>query len=127
MSGLPLIDLAGDAAARGRVHGEQLAPLIGANVETYLARFETGGIARGDALAEGARWARRIADFDPEYADEMAAIAQGAGLELAPVAMLNARWELTYSLYAREFLEPDGCTAFAALPEATRGGQMLLG
>ena len=119
MSGLPIIDLTGDATARGHTHGAALAALIKDNIETYLARFGAGGIARDDALAEGGRWAGRIANFDPDYAAEMAAIADGAGLDIAPIAMLNARWELTYSLFAREaaYDQPDGCTAFAALPE----------
>ena len=129
MSGLPIIDLTGDAVARGRAHGAALTPLIKDNIETYLARFEAGGIRREDTLAEGARWAERIATFDPEYAAEMAAIADAAGLDIAPIGVLNARWELTYSLYAKEatYEQVDGCTAFAALPEVTRSGTMLLG
>ncbi len=129
MSSLPILDLTGDPKARGRTHGAALAPLIKNNIETYLARFEAGGIAREDTLAEGARWADRIAQFDPDYAAEMTAIAEAAGLDLAPIGMLNARWELTYSLYAKEasYGQVDGCTAFAALPEATRTGATLLG
>ena len=120
-----LIDLAGDARARGRTHGEALAEEIRGNVETYLARFESGGIARDAALAEGGRWAERIARMAPEYAVEMAGIAEGAGLDMAPVGLLNARWELSYTLFARE--AAFGCTAFAALPETTRNGAMLMG
>ena len=119
------VDLSGDAPGRGRVHGAALAGAIRDNVETYLARFETGGIAREAALAEGARWAERIAAANPDYAAEMAGIADGAGLDLAPVGMLNARWELSYSLFAEEV--SFGCTAFAALPEITRTGAMLMG
>jgi isopenicillin-N N-acyltransferase-like protein len=129
MTGLPMIDLTGDATTRGRAHGEALRPLIEENIETYLARFAASGIARDDTLAEGARWAERIAKFDPDYAAEMHAIANAARLDIAPIGMLNARWELTYSLYAQEaaYTEIDGCTAFAALPEATRSGTTLLG
>ncbi len=126
MSGGPRsIDLSGDAPARGRTHGRALADEIRANVETYLARFESGGIARETALAEGARWAGRIADMDPAYGAEMAGIAEGAGLDIAPVGLLNARWELAYSLFAKE--ASFGCTAFAALPDITRTGAMLMG
>jgi isopenicillin-N N-acyltransferase-like protein len=126
MSGPPLVELAGAAGTRGRAHGEALAAAITDNVETYLARFEAGDIARIDALAEGARWAERIARFDPDYAAEMQGIAEGAAVDLAAVAMLNARWEIAYALFAREALAGDGCTSFAALPEITRG-TMLMG
>ena len=126
MSGGPrLVDLSGDARERGRVHGAALAAAVRDNVETYLARFESGGIARADALAEGGRWAARIAAMDADYGAEMAGIAEGAGLDMAPVGLLNARWELSYALFARE--AAFGCTAFAALPEATRSGAMLMG
>ena len=126
MSTLPLIELTGDARARGRLHGEALAASAAANIETYLARFAAGGITNADALAEGARWGERIARFDPDYAAEMAGIAEAAKLDAAAVAMLNARWELSYTLFAREAMA-DGCTSFAALPEATRGGGTLIG
>ena len=129
MTGLPIIELLGDAKARGAAHGAALPAAIRDNIATYLARFETGGIDREAALAEGARWGERITALDPEYGAEMAAIADAAGLELAPVAMLNARWEMSYSLFAAEmaFDRADGCTAFAALPEATRNGATLIG
>jgi isopenicillin-N N-acyltransferase-like protein len=129
MSGLPIIDLVGDAAARGAVHGTALSGQIRDNIATYLARFEAGGIDRESALAEGARWGERIAALDPDYAAEIAAIADAAGLDRAPIAMLNARWELSYSLFADEvaFDRADGCTSFAALPETTKSGTTLLG
>jgi isopenicillin-N N-acyltransferase-like protein len=127
VSALPLLDLAGGPAERGRAHGEALAGAIADNVETYLARFEAGGVARADALAEGARWGARIERFNAGYAAEMRAIADGAGIDPAAVAMLNARWEMSYTLFAREAAAGDGCTAFAALPEITRTGTTLIG
>ena len=124
MSNLPLINLSGNARTRGRTHGEALADSAAANVETYLARFAAGGITLEDALAEGARWQKRIETFDPVYAEEMAGIAEGAHLDPVAIAMLNARWELSYTLFAREAM---GCTSFAALPEVTRSGTTLIG
>jgi len=126
MSALPLLDLKGGPGKRGRTHGKALASAIADNVETYLARFEAGGVARADALAEGARWGERIERFDADYAAEMRAIADGARIDPAAVAMLNARWEMSYALFARE-AAGDGCTSFAALPEITRTGTTLMG
>ena len=65
MTGLPIIDLAGDAKARGATHGAALPDAIRDNIETYLARFEAGGIDREAALAEGARWGERITALYP--------------------------------------------------------------
>lgn len=125
MSGPPLVDITGGPRERGRVHGRALASAVRDNVETYLARFAEGGVERGAALAEGKRWAGRIAAIAPEYAAEMDGIAEGAGLDIAPVGLLNARWELSYTLFAEE--ASFGCTAFAALPERTRNGATIMG
>ena len=125
MSGPPLVDISGGPRERGRAHGRALASAVRDNAETYLARFAEGGVERGAALAEGKRWAGRIAAIAPEYAAEMDGIAEGAGLDIAPVGLLNARWELSYTLFAEE--ASFGCTAFAALPECTRNGATIMG
>ncbi|MDP6353315.1 MAG: C45 family autoproteolytic acyltransferase/hydrolase [Alphaproteobacteria bacterium] len=130
MTGLPLLDLTGTAHERGLHHGRALATQIRDNIETYLRRFAAGGLDRDTVLAEGELWAPRIARFSARYAEEMAGVAEGAGLAIGPVAMLNARYELAYSLFAREARAPDlaeGCTAFGALPERVRGGTTLIG
>ena len=131
MPGLPLLDLDGAPYERGVTHGRALADLIGDNIETYLRRFESGGLERDAVLVEGENWAARLAAFDADYGEEVRGIADGAGLPLGPVAMLNARYELIYSLFSREALAGgapvDGCTAFGALPERTLSGGTLIG
>jgi isopenicillin-N N-acyltransferase-like protein len=132
MCALPLIDLVADAAESGRIHGRAAAPAIRDNVESYLARFALGGVDRAAALAEAERWIGRIDRYNGPYGEEMRGIAEGAGVDLEAVALLNVRYELSYSLFARETLEliptakADGCTAFAALPEVTRNGGTVL-
>ena len=80
MPGLPLLDLDGEPFARGAAHGRALADLIRDNIETYLRRFESGGLERDAVLAEGDSWAARLAAFDPDYGEEVRGIADGAGL-----------------------------------------------
>jgi isopenicillin-N N-acyltransferase-like protein len=129
MSVLPLIDLGSDPYESGKIHGSAARRAIGENVETYLARFALGGLDHATALGEGDRWAARIRTFNPDYAEEMRGIADGADLPLRAVAMLNARYELSYGVFAQEAVapaQPDGCTAFAALPEVTRDGGIVL-
>jgi isopenicillin-N N-acyltransferase-like protein len=131
----PLLDLPAEPYERGRDHGAAMAGLIRDNIETYLDRFASGGLGREAALALGEEWAPRIGRYDAEYHEEMRGVAEGADLPLATIAMLNARYELTYGVFGREAsapkadaaVEPDGCTSFGLMPEATRERITMIG
>lgn len=132
--GLTLLDVSGDARERGRTHGRAFSGQIAKNLETYLARFAASGCAPEDALAEGVRWLDAIAGEAPEYAEEMAGIAEGSELPPNAVALINARYEIAFSLYGREArapeilsCEPEGCTTFGLLPEAVANGHTIVG
>lgn len=134
MADLPLLELGADPHQRGLLHGQTMAGAIRDNLETYLRRFETGGVSREAAQAEGVTWVEVIASHSPEYAEEMRGLAEGSGLPLSDIAMLNARYEIIYSVFGGEAeavagrgAEPDGCTSFGALPEATASGHTLIG
>jgi isopenicillin-N N-acyltransferase-like protein len=138
MAQLPILDLGDDPFERGTIHGQRMAPHIRANLETYLRRFEAGGVSRERAMREGEEWVAFMRKDNPEYAEEMRGIAEGAETPLRDIAMLNARYEITYSVFSREAQGvsgatvrasggPDGCSSFGALPEITRSGHTLLG
>ncbi|MCZ6522251.1 MAG: C45 family autoproteolytic acyltransferase/hydrolase [Alphaproteobacteria bacterium] len=134
MADLPLLELGADPYQRGLLHGQTMASAIRDNLETYLRRFEAGGVSREAAQAEGVTWVEVIASHSPEYAEEMRGLAEGSGLPLSDIAMLNARYEIIYSVFGGEAeavagrgAEPDGCTSFGALPEATASGHTLIG
>ena len=131
---MPLIDVGDDAFERGLVHGREMAPRIRENLETYMRRFEAGGRRRAGIERLGAEWAEFIAADNVAYADEMRGIAEGAALAFRDVAVLNARWEIAYSVFAGEAAAsagaaalPDGCTAFGLMGEATAHGGALMG
>ena len=130
----PVLDVGEEAEERGTKHGRMFAQPIRDNVETYLRRFEASGLGRDAALKEGDVWDTAITRCAPEYAAEMKSIAEGAGLPRGVVAMLNARYEIAFTLYGRDArradtsaAEPDGCTTFGALPELTAQGHTFLG
>ena len=143
MSELQILNLGADPHERGLVHGRTFPDQIRENVEIYLNRFEMAGSPRDSVVQGGHDWARRIMAFDEEYAIEMAGVAEGSGLPLEQIAVLNARYELTYlstlseSMAAMTPVAPvtpteledrtDGCTAFAALPEVTHDGGTMIG
>jgi isopenicillin-N N-acyltransferase-like protein len=137
---LPVVELAGDAYAQGLAHGRALAAEIAHNLRVYLDRFEREAkLARADLLARSGQYMEALGGRAPDYRRGMAGIAAGAGQPFDLIAMLNLRYELLYYQYgtvraaeAAQKLgpgrsEPDGCTAFALLPEATAAGRLLVG
>ncbi|WEX09793.1 C45 family peptidase [Chelativorans sp. AA-79] len=132
MADLPLLELGPDPRERGRIHGSTLADAIRDNIETYLARFEAAGADRPTILKQSEGWLDFIRNDNGEYAEEMAAIAEASGVSLTEIAMLNARYEITYLAFGAEVraadtrLEQEGCTSFGLLPEATANGHTIL-
>jgi isopenicillin-N N-acyltransferase-like protein len=135
MPELTVLELGADPRERGHVHGLSMRGEIRDNYATYVERFEAGGAKRSLVLEQSDAWAEFIARDNPEYAEEMAAIAAGAELSLTEIAMLNARYELTYCVFGSEAqavnspptVEQEGCTSFGLLPEMTASGHTLIG
>ncbi len=136
MTLLPILELGDDPFERGLVHGRTLAGEIADNLQTYLNRFEAGGLNSDAVKREGHNWAEVIAQQNPSYAEEMRGVAEGSEQSLVDIVMLNARYELTYGVFGDEVTasdrktaaeNTDGCTSFGVLPEATANGVTLMG
>src|SRR5580704_10705353 len=135
MSELTVLELGSDPRERGEIHGRNMRADIRDNYATYVARFEAGGAKLQVVLEQSDAWAAFIARDNPEYAEEMQGVATGADLSLTEIAMLNARYELTYGVFGSEakslnsptVQEQEGCTAFGLLPEMTDSGHTLIG
>src|SRR6266478_4267464 len=121
MTAIAHLTTEGDAHACGLAHGRRFAREIADNVATYLRRFAASGLDRDEA-----------------YAEEMRGIADGAGQSEDTIALLNARYELAFTLFGQEAkqgqtkkelleLGLDGCTTFGLLPEATADRHTWLG
>src|SRR5262245_28210660 len=130
MTAIALLTTEGDAHACGLAHGRRFAREIADNVATYLRRFAASGLDRDAAFAEAKRWRAAIAAHNPAYAEEMQGIAEGSGQSEDTIALLNARYELAFTLFGKEAkqgqtkkelleLGLDGWTTFGLLPEAT--------
>lgn len=129
-----LLDAGEDAYERGLVHGRVFKDDIAANLKTYLDRFAASGLSAADALAEGARWRAAMERQNEDYAAEMAGIGVGAGQSREALGLLNARYELAFTLFGRDArgkeragMEADGCSVFGVLPEATADRHTWLG
>ena len=129
----------GDAHACGVAHGRRFTREIADNVATYLRRFAASGLNRDAAFAEAARWRKAIAAHNGAYAEETRGIADGSGQSEDTSALLNARYELAFTLFGQEAAKQgqakkellelglDGCTTFGLLPEATADRHTWLG
>ena len=139
MSSIPFLTTDGDAHARGLAHGRRFAREIADNVATYLRRFAASGLDRDAAFSEAEIWCQAIAAQSPTYAEEMRGIADGSGQSEQAIALLNARYEVAFTLFGQEATQqrskggellevgPDGCTTFGLLPEATADRHTWLG
>jgi isopenicillin-N N-acyltransferase like protein len=138
MTAIAHLTTEGDAHACGLAHGRRFAREIADNVATYLRRFAASGLNRDEAFAEAARWCKAIATHNGAYAEEMRGIADGSGQSEDTIALLNARYELAFTLFGQEAkqgqakkqlleLGLDGCTTFGLLPEATADRHTWLG
>src|SRR5215475_54771 len=138
MTAIALLTTEGDAYACGLAHGRRFAREIADNVATYLRRFAASGLSREEAFAEAARWSKAIVAHNGAYAEEMRGIADGSGESEDTIALLNARYELAFTLFGQEAkqcatkkelleLGLDGCTTFGLLPEVTADRHTWLG
>jgi len=132
-----LLELSGTPFERGQLHGREMADSIRSNVRTYMNRFLLGGATEETILQEAGNWADRFQDHDAGYFQEMQGIADGCGLSIAEIGLLNARYELSYTLYTSEAAavndapppshEPEGCTSFGVQPEFMASNTTVIG
>lgn len=141
--------LTGSPVERGRTHGERFADAVASNVELYRERFAHEGVDVDAVREHAAEYVDLIDRERPAYAAEMRGVAEGSGVPLADVAMLNVRWEVIYPAWKDQTeAEPggdataadegerekrrgdppvDGCTSFGVAPPATADGRTYVG
>ena len=96
---LPVLNLGDDPFERGLIHGHELSAMIRNNVRTYLKRFKAGGLNEDSARDESEKWIEVIKKQNEEYYIEMSGVSEGSDMPLNDIAMLNARYEITFGLF----------------------------
>jgi isopenicillin-N N-acyltransferase-like protein len=143
MSGLPTVTLAGTPRERGVAHGERFADEIAHNAEFYLEHFAENGVPESTSRAYADRLVDAVEEMNGTYATEMRGVAEGSGVGLTEVTLVNMRHTILYSAYADGDIveeadatdgaeaspaaEPDGCTSFGLQPEVTATGHTYVG
>ncbi|KLK94607.1 peptidase C45 [Microvirga vignae] len=127
----PLIEVSGSPRERGRQYGEQAAVRIRLGIDHYSSQIASHKLTGDDVKALVSKFEPTIDRFDPTYLEEMRGIAEGVGVALESIVLLNARTEIL-KLSRRPAAEwdalddePDGCTGVVAMPEVTKEGHLI--
>lgn len=124
----PIVSVGGSPYARGYQYGALARDRVRRSVAAYAELFHV--VAGWDwrrATAEAQRFLPAIADFAPEYVEELAGIADGADVQRDDVLTINVRTEILYSARVRTALAstvPTECSAFARV---STDGRVLVG
>ena len=121
-----VIEVSGGAAHdRGKEYGSAVADLIADAIAYYRESFaRQAGLDWAAAQAHSRPWQDLIEKDFPELLEEMAGIAEGAGVQLAEIVALNCRGEIMYDNW---FAQVDGCTSFALTGRAAGDGHVYAG
>lgn len=91
----PVLDVVGDARARGTAHGEALRARIASTFAFYMDDLFAGGPLDRTAIAGRAARIRELTSvYAPDMVEEIDGIAAGSGLEPWKIFVLNARTEI---------------------------------
>ncbi len=127
----PLYEVAGAPLARGRAYGEQAKTRIARSIEHYSEQAARLSMPKAEIDKVIHSYIPVVRKFDENYLAEMQGIAQGAGVRLEDIFLLNARTEVMKlavrpELRARLLGESnDGCTSVKVTRDATEDGELI--
>ena len=134
----PILDIAGTASERGRMHGALAKRQVERSIANYRSLFEHCGIGWQEAQRLGGGYREVIGEFAPTLLAEIEGIAAGAGRTVGEILALNARTEILPPTFpgkpSAEWLASrlgapadfGECTAIAVSPARSVNGQTLL-
>jgi isopenicillin-N N-acyltransferase-like protein len=134
----PFVSVSGRPFERGRAYGAAARERVHRSAALYGSQLEELGLSPKERMQLIGNFAAKVEEFDPSYLQEMQGIADGAGVSLEQVVMINARTEVVALARAMANREDDGdeeygeknadgCTGAVVLPERTAEGKLLHG
>lgn len=131
---IPFVDVSGSPYERGRQHGAAVTSRVKRSIELYGGQLGDLGYDREAKTALIGEFAEEIEAFGAHYIEEMRGIADGAGVSLEDVIMINARTEVIAKarMVKNRPVEvtdehDDGCTGAIILPERSATGELIHG
>ncbi|UYV36751.1 C45 family peptidase [Rhodobacteraceae bacterium D3-12] len=123
-----LVEIEGPAFERGLSYGKQADVQLLSGLGVYRALFEKHGLDWDSVLSYAAELRDALAPQVPEAMEELRGIAEGAGVKLEEVLVINGRSEII-NLHAQRPKDisnlDDGCTSAVVLPQLTKSGRLL--
>lgn len=131
---IPFVDVTGTPYERGRQHGAAVPSRVKRSIELYGGQLGDLGYGTAAKTALIGEFAKEIEAFGAHYIEEMRGIADGAGVSLEDVIMINARTEVIAKarMVKNRPVEvtdehDDGCTGAIILPERSATGELIHG
>jgi len=133
----PLVDVSGTPHARGVQHGRAVPERVAGGVALYRAQLGRRGLDDATIRQLAQSMLPVIEAYDASYLEEMRGIAEGAGVSLEDVVMINCRTEMLFGYAdmkqaqaATPPAEPpsseDGdCTGLVVLPARSATGRLM--
>lgn len=123
---IPLIEIAGAPLERGLAYGRAAAERIARSYELYGGTLEKRGVSWADALAAARGFLEQITALEPALAEEIRGIAEGSGIPVEGIVVVNARSEILHRLGHRPTEAPDdGCTGIIVQPEVSADDMLI--
>lgn len=123
----PLIEVSGAPYQRGLSHGTQAKERVLGSVAIYTKSLAKLAFAQSDLRTLLDDFAHEIERFEPSYLEEMRGIADGAGVSLDDILMINARTEIMAQAARTAERGSDECTSVGILPRRSASGRYIQG
>lgn len=118
------ITVRGTAYERGFTYGQLCKKEIEISMKGYERLYnDTKGVSWKEARRISEYYLSLVRDFEPDYAEEMRGIADGAGVDLLDIAALNSRTEIMYADCLNAGVT--ACTSISLMAQATEGGHII--
>lgn len=121
----PLVRVEGSPRDRGLAYGRAAAERIAAGEELYREAMGRRGFDWSQVRRMAAEFRPTIEATDADCMAEIDAIAEGAGIDVETVIVVNARSEIFNGRTPKAGALEGGCTSGVALSHATADGRLL--
>lgn len=129
----PFVAVSGSPYERGVQYGKAVPDRIKRSIGLYGGTLDELGLSADEKKKLINAFAGHIAAFGAHYLEEMKGIAEGAGVSLDDIILINARTEVVAQARREKNVQEaeddavDGCTGAVILPERSASGKLIHG
>lgn len=124
IAGCKEVTICGTPYERGTQYGRACREEILLSIRNYAHRLSES-MDWQEAQRRAMQYLPAIREAGEEYVEEMQGVADGAGVNLAEIVMINSRSEPMEPISQEEAQQE--CTAFSVIPPASANGEVLAG